>query len=214
MAKVGRNALVACPDCDALQHEPEAGAEFGSACWRCDAFLGPTQDERLDRVFALAVTALVAYGISLSYPLMTINIQGNGGVATLMGATRDLWTDGMQPVAALVFCTTVLVPGIDLLALVYLLGGLYLCDRGWRRAPPPFAVLTLRVAQFARSWSMLEVFMLGTLGAVVRMARESSVHIGRALWSCAVLIRLIAALETTVHPRALWSRLESFGAVP
>lgn len=214
MARLGRNVLVACPDCDALQREPEGEADHGCACWRCGAFLGPTHDERIDRVLALAVTALIGFCITLSFPLMHINVQGNLGDATLLSASAALWTDGMQPVAILVLVTTVVVPGVDLLALVYLLGGMYLCERGVLKRLPRFSVQTLRIAQAVRSWAMLEVFLLGALVALVRMARTAAVQTDVALWSCGALILLFAGLESAVHPRALWARLAEYGAVP
>jgi paraquat-inducible protein A len=213
MARVGPNALVACPDCDALQREPEGEAQHGCACWRCGAFLGPTYDPRIDRVFALAVTALVGFCITLAFPLMHINLQGISRQTTLLGASSALWSDGMQPVAALVFLTTVLVPGVDLVALVYLLGGVYFCERGWLARLPRFSVPMLRLAQAARSWTLLEVFMLGALVSLVRMRGQATVHSDVALWSLAALILLLAALGTAVHPRALWARLAEYGAV-
>lgn len=214
MAGIGRDALLACPDCDALQREPEGAADHGFVCWRCSAYLGPMRDQPIDRGLALALAALIGFVITLAFPLIRINTQGNLGQTSLLGAAAALWVDGMQPVAALVFCTTVLAPGIDLLALVYLLGGMYLCERGWRTRLPPHAVTTLRVAQVARSWAMLEVFMLGALVAFARMARQTSVQSDIGLYGCAAFIVLFAGLESALHPRALWARLAEFGAVP
>ncbi len=207
MSRSGRDTLVACPDCDALQREPATALEHGCACWRCGAYLGPTVDGHPDRVLVLSLTALVTFAITLASPLASINVQGNVSRATLMDATRALWSDGMQPVALLVFFTTILVPAIDLIALVYLLGGLFLFERGWLARTPRFATQSLRMSQAARSWSLLEVFALGMLVALARLSRNGSIQIGIGFFSCAVLILLVAGLESTIHPRALWARL-------
>lgn len=62
--------------------------------------------------------------------------------------------ENMQFVAALVFCSTVLFPLTELLALLYVLISI---STGY--TPPGFNRV-LRLIQFVRAWEMIEVFML------------------------------------------------------
>jgi paraquat-inducible protein A len=123
-----------------------------------------------------------------------------------MGAARVLYRDGMWPLAGLVFFTTVLMPGLQALGMVWLLLPLHLNRRPWR------AYAVFRLLRVAREWGMTEVLMLGLLVAVVKLAHIASVVTGPALWSLAALMLLLVAASSSFDERAMWQRVE--GAPP
>jgi paraquat-inducible protein A len=200
--------LVACPDCDALQLRV-AGA-YRLTCWRCAALLGTQHDERLDRLLALSIAALVLFLIANLLPLVRLNLQGDVVTTSLCGAAGALWHAGMEPIAALVAVTTVLLPGVYIVAVCYISAGLLWIEHaGPRRLP--LADLVLRATQHAQAWSMLEVFLVGALVAIVRLKPVALVDVRIALWSVAGLVLLLATLAGSFHPQHLWERLERAG---
>jgi paraquat-inducible protein A len=66
-------------------------------------------------------------------------------------------------------------------------------------AAPPGSERVLRLLTRVRPWSFVEVFMLGTLVALVRLAKFAHVVPGIALWCCALLMLSLSAL-TSDHP--------------
>jgi paraquat-inducible protein A len=74
------------------------------------------------------------------------------------------------------------------------------------RAPAHFAIV-YRVMQSVRPWGMVEVFMLGVLVSLVKLAHLAGIVPGAALGAFAVLMFVMAAIAAVFDPRDLWARL-------
>jgi paraquat-inducible protein A len=55
---------------------------------------------------------------------------------------------------------------------------------------------------------MVEVFMLGVLVSLVKLAHLATIHAGTALWAFGALMMTFAAVAMSFDPRAVWSRIE------
>ncbi|MGB0128185.1 MAG: paraquat-inducible protein A [Rhodocyclaceae bacterium] len=203
---MSRNALVACPECDLVQHEPPAAAGTSVSCLRCGAILFHSRDGSLDRTLALTFGAGILFLLANTFPLVGIEIQGQRSAVTLLGAVQRLWDQDMPLVAALVFLTTIAFPALELTAITYLLLPLKFGHR-----PAGFAAV-FRFVDAVRPWGMVEVFVLGVLVSLVKLAHLANVEPGIALWSFGGLILLLAAEATALDNRDLWARAEAIGA--
>ena len=123
---------------------------------------------------------------------------------TLFGALVALWGEDMQIVAVMVFCSTILFPLTELVALLYVLIPL---RSGY--VPPAFNRV-LRAIQFVRPWGMIEVFMLGVLITIVKMVSLARVIPEAALFAFGVLTLMIAVV-VTFDPRVLWDLADEMG---
>jgi len=190
--------LLACPECDLLQHIP-APRPRKALCARCGAVLyrggsGP------ERTLALTLTALVLLALANAFPILTLELQDERTTATLAGAAAALWSQNMPLVALLVLFMALAMPLAELTALAYLLVPL---ARGARA--PGFAAV-FRLLQFASRWGTVEVFVLGSLVALVKLGHVASVEPGIALGSYGALMLVMAAIEASFEPRELWAR--------
>ncbi|KAF1054949.1 MAG: Paraquat-inducible protein A [Burkholderia gladioli] len=113
---------------------------------------------------------------------------------TLIGA---LWDQGMEVVAVIVFCSTLLFPLIEMAALLYVLFALR------AGAVPPTFNDVMRAIQLVRPWGMIEVFMLGILVTIVKMVSLARVVPEAALFAFGALT-LMLAVVVMFDPRALW----------
>lgn len=190
--------LAACHECDLLQREVPLPAGGVARCARCGAELYRDRPASLERALALAAGALLLFAIANSFPILGLSLQGQVIQTTLYGAVHRLWDEDMRSVAVLVFATTIAMPALELAALAYLLAPVR-----FGRLPPRFA-LVFRVLQAVRPWGMVEVFMLGVLVSLVKLAHLAGVVPGIALWSFAALMLVMAALSAVFDPRALW----------
>jgi paraquat-inducible protein A len=193
-------SLIACHECDALQRVPDAptGAVI---CHRCGAHLHRLGPYDIGRALALAVTALILFIVANAYPMVVLEVQGNRITTTLLHAVRELWREDVQLVAVLVFVTVIVVPVTQIGAMLYVLVPLQLGK------VPPFVEIPLRLFQVAKPWGMVEVFILGILVSLVKLAHMAHVVTGVALWAFAVLVVVFAALGTAFDPVRLWSRI-------
>jgi paraquat-inducible protein A len=184
--------LIACHDCDLLQRETVLQPGGVAVCIRCGAVLYRNNPASIERTLALTIAAAILFMISNVFPIVGIESKGSHNASTLFGAVLTLWNDHMGLVAGLVFITTILVPAIELVAIIFLLA-----------APRP-SPLVLRMVLAARPWAMVEVFMLGLLVSVQKLSHLATIEPGIALWSFGALMLLFAALTATFNPRDLW----------
>jgi paraquat-inducible protein A len=173
-------------------------ASESTRCARCRAPLQRPENGSIDAAIALALCALVLFLLSNAYPLVVIQYNGTTRATTLLGAAAGFFSQGHVALSALVFITIVLGPFLQIAGVLYLLIPL----RRERRAPGQNTVFRL-LAQ-VRAWIFVEVFMLGTLVALVRLSTYARVFPGVALWSCGLLMFTLAALIGRTTPGQFW----------
>ncbi len=194
--------LVACLDCDLLQRIPEVPAGASVRCPRCNKELWRHKPDSYNRTFALTVAALVLYLIANTVPMLGLHAVGREAFTTVVGGAQQLWHDGQELVAMLVLFAAVISPALQIGFLLAIL-------IGCRRERPPFWVgLLLRHLEFTRTWSMIEVMLLGVLVALTKIADYAHVILGTALFALFALVFLLAAIQSTFDPREVWERVE------
>lgn len=199
-------ALIACPQCDLLLREIELEPGRSAVCRRCGATLYRASADSLDRTLALTLGTLLLLIVANIYPILGIESQGTGSATNLYGAVVSLWNQEMRLISLLVLVTTILVPFLELSLLIYLLLPLRL-----DRVPPGMAPL-MRFLRAIEPWGMVEVFMLGILVSLVKLADTFRIIPGVALWSFGGVTLLLAAVASTFNPRDLWQRLDRLNA--
>jgi paraquat-inducible protein A len=200
--KMTAGHIMACHDCDLLHRLPAVADGMRASCCRCGAALARPKRNGLERALALAVTGLVLLLLANSFPFLGFKIQGQMRDTLLLTGIRQLYLQDMQGVAVLVFITTVLAPLAQLLALVYILLPLKLN----RRAPGMFRVF--RWLRTIEPWSMMEVFMLGILVSVVKLAKMAQIIPGIASFCFMALIFVLAACMASLDPHVVWEQWE------
>jgi paraquat-inducible protein A len=191
-------SVIVCPSCDLAHRAAAEPATTRTRCARCLALLQRPENGNLDTVIGLAAAALLLFLLSNAYPLVAIQSNGATRATTLMGAALGLYRQSHAGLAALVFFTTIVAPFLQIASLLYLLVPL----RRKQRAPGHAVVFRL-LAQI-RPWTFVEVFMLGALVALVRLAQFARVIPGVALWACVLLMMALAALTSLTPPAQYW----------
>ena len=195
-------SLVACPDCDLL-NRLDGPAAATLLCARCGAVLRRHRPNSIDRTLALVVAALLLFALANAFPFLAMQTGGLVQETTLLSGVQELWRQGLRLLAALVFCTCVLVPAAQLIGL-----GTILLPLRLGRRPPPGAARILRLVQAAAPWGMMEVFMLGILVALVKLGHMATIVPGVSVFSFAALIVVMAAALSTLDPALIWARLD------
>ena len=198
--------LIACHECDLLQREALLPRGAVAHCGRCGAELYRSHAESLERTMALTAGAIVLFTVANVFPIIGLQVHGHVIHTTLYNTVSRLYDEDMKSVAALVFVTTIAMPALQLFAFTYLLLPLRL-----GRVPRYFAPV-FRMLQAVRPWGMVEVFMLGVLVSLVKLANLAGVVPGIALWSFGVLMLVLAAISAVFDPRALWERAATVSA--
>lgn len=191
-----------CEHCDTVYRYQPLQAGQRAVCRRCAAPLYASSRHDLDALLALVFAAAVVFLIANISPIVTLELQGNPSQSTLWGAVEAAWRTGIGPVAVLVAMTAFFFPLLQIL----LLGALLLALRG-RQVRRELLVDALHVLRFLRPWSMVEVFVLGVLVALVKIGATAVVHPQPGLYALGVLTLLLTVLNSFDLHR-LWEHLD------
>ena len=164
--------------CDTLHQRVQLRDGQRARCRVCSAELARSSRLNRARMIPLVLACLMLFLMANAFPIVAIELQGTVHQLTLVGAVTTLLQSGMFAVAAMVFVPTLLLPGIYL---VTLLGVLWLT--GSERIPGRVLNRMVRSMQQMYPWSMVEVFLLGVLVAIIKLSSMASIIAGPALWA-------------------------------
>lgn len=151
---------------------------------------------RANDILALAVTCAILFLIANVFPIVTLESGGQRAASTLLGAVSLLWSTGMEFIAVLVLATSFLVPGVEIALLITVL-----CQRVPDRR-------VLHLLERLRPWAMLDVFVLGILVSVRKLADMADIVPGAALWAFVMIMLLTTAVRDNSSLQALWARVD------
>ncbi|KAB0487599.1 paraquat-inducible protein A [Pseudomonas reinekei] len=195
--------ILVCGECHELNRQ-EAVTDV-QVCTRCGALVHARRPNSLVRTWALLITAAILYIPANMLPIMTVNSLGKGAPSTIMAGVIELVHYGMFPIAAVVFIASILVPTFKLVGIGLLLFSVQ------RRQPLSARqrIWMYRFIEFIGRWSMLDIFVIAILVAVVNFGRLASIeaNLGAVAFASVVILTMIAAV--TFDPRLIWDNTES-----
>ena len=197
--------LVVCPECDALQRVRPVSRQELPVCLRCGAHLRKSHGGGMQRVLPLTLAASICFVLANSWPIVAIEVAGNRSSTSLLGSIVELYKQGVPGVALIVLLTGFVAPAAQLVLLTYALSSL-----AARRRFPGIATI-VRLLQALRPWSMAEVFMLGALVSLVKLAGVARVIPGIGMWSLFGVIVLTAAAQATFGVPGYWEKARATG---
>jgi len=196
------DSFIACHECDVV-HSIKTLPERGAAhCIRCGAVLYKHKPNSLERTLAFAIAGLILFILANSFPFLGLKIGAQVRETTLITGIHELYVQGMHVIAILVLMTTVLAPFIQMMCLFYVLLPLKF-GRLPRRLPR-----VLRFLEHVLPWSMMEVFMVGILVSVVKLAGMAKIIPGISLYSFLALIFVLAAMTASLDGHLIWQKWE------
>lgn len=190
-----------CHDCGLTQTLPEMPEGTKAICTRCGSVLFQKTKDTTQRTLALSIAGLILFAIANAYPFISMQVEGRIQETTLVTGVIWLFTNGMQGLSALVLFTSILVPLLQLIALIFIL------------TPIQFGQLAPRTGKIFRTvrhlmpWSMMEVFLLGILVSMIKLGKMATIIPGTAMWAYVALILVIITAFSGLNPNDIWKRL-------
>jgi paraquat-inducible protein A len=187
--------LCACHVCGKLHPHP---APLHCAC--CGASLHARKRYSIQRAWAWLIAALILYIPANIYPIMITEMLGRATPNTIIGGVINLFQHGAYVVAAVVFSASILIPLLKFSAMSYLLISI---QRG---------TLTRRVdrhrlyryVDFIGRWSMIDVFVVAILVALVQMGGLAQVLPGPAADAFAAVVVCTMFSALALDSRLIW----------
>ncbi len=182
------DAQLICHHCGASFRRVPVEKDHVAVCRRCDTVLETYSGLGADGWCALSLTALITFILANAYPVGTLVFQGTGQSATFLDTVKVAWDAGYPWVATLTGATGFVLPALHISLLLWILVPLSI-----GRVAPAFE----RVADIIDKitpWSMVPVFLLGALVAIVKLVNLATLKLGVGLFATVITAVLLTGL--------------------
>ena len=196
-----RAGLIGCRSCGRVWPEDN------TVCARCGARLVPPDRRGLQKVWAWWLAGLIMYVPANLFPIMRTEIfaglQGDSD-ATIFQGVLQLVHHGSYDIALVIFFASIVVPIAKFVAIAWL------ALAAGRPATVEGAHVRLKVyevVEFVGRWSMIDVFVVAILSALVQLGFVASISPGPAAVSFALSVAFTMLSAQSFDPRLIWRGL-------
>ena len=196
-----RAGLAGCHRCGRVWPQDQA------RCHRCGAHLVAPDRRGLQRVWAWWLAGLIAYIPANVFPMMSTQtfagLAGNSE-ATILGGVVELMHYGSYDIALIVFVASVIVPVGKFLAIAWLA---VVAGRPASVEQAHSRLKVYEVVEFIGRWSMIDVFVVAILSALVQLGFVASIRPGPAAVSFALSVAFTMLSAQSFDARLIWRGL-------
>ena len=161
-----------------------------------------TSQSLVSSVAAIALRFSRTSSAIVSCAMVVTGSDGQRTEALVWQGAWRLHEEGETLVGMLVFLTAFVFPLVQIAGLLAILVPLRF------GLSPRYLVPAYRTIEEIKAWSMVEVFMLGVLVSLVKLAHMAQVVPGAGMWGLFGLIITLAWASSTLNPHEVWARLD------
>lgn len=169
-------------------------------CSRCLTLFSARKPKSIEYTLAWTIAALVMFIPANIYPMMVFYTFGKPEASTILEGIAIFIQMGMLPVAVIIFIASFVVPLGKIIGLFTLM---YNTKRKTQLTLKQQGQL-YHIVEFLGPWSMLDVFVVTVMAAVVNLGFLSSIEpaVGITYFTLMVVFTIFAA--ESFDPRLLW----------
>jgi len=204
MKTAAQCGLVACPACGTISRLSVEKLSTPPKCQLCFARLHSRKPMSVQRSWAWLVAGVIVYIPANVYPIMYTTVFGSSEPNTIIGGFFVLWELKSYPIALVVFTASVVVPVLKFIAVSYLLVSI----QGKLKHDSLDRTRLYRLTEFVGRWSMIDVFVVAILAALVQIGSVAQIDpgIGATAFGATVIFTMLSALS--LDPRLLWDAVD------
>jgi len=186
--------LVACQRCGQVH------ALDTAICTRCEGALRSRDTESLQKVWAWLIAGMIAYIPANTYPMLLTSTLVEHSESTIIGGVVELFEHGSWGIATIVFVASVMIPVGKFLAIIYLALSVQ------RKSPDNQHERhkAYELVEFIGRWSMIDVFVVAILSALVQLDTIATVNPGVAAMSFALSVVFTMRSAQAFDSRLIW----------
>ena len=201
--------LFSCPACALVSRPPRddlGGAGKAHArCPRCGAGIHLRKPDSIGRTWAFLIAAYVLYLPANVLPIMDTSSLFDAQRDTILSGIIYLWTTGSWGTALIVFIASIVTPLLKLLALSALVISVQ-----WKSTWRPHARARLyRVVSLVGRWSMLDIFVVTVLVALVQLQSIAVITAGPGAFAFGAVVVLTILAAFSFDPRLIWDPIKA-----
>ena len=194
--------LCSCHVCNLVSRRERVSGP--AHCPRCGASLHFRKPGSVARCWALLMAAYILY-----VPANLLTIMETGSLFsyrkdTIISGVVELWKTGSWGIAVIVFIASVTIPLLKLISLTLLLVSVQRRSR-WR---PRQRTRLYRLVELVGRWSMLDIYVVTLLAALVRFGAVATVKAGPGALAFGAVVVLTMLASMQFDPRLIWDPLQ------
>ncbi len=192
---------IACHACDLVQNIPPVPAGTSVQCVRCGTRLFTAKIDSINRTLAWTVAGLVLYCLAITFPFLAMKSGAIVQETALLSGVQQLYLQGEYTLATIVVLTCILIPLLQMLILLFIFIPLKINIRIQHMIP------IFRLFVHVKPWSMMEIYLLGILVAIVKLGKMATIVPGIAVIAFGLLVFVLAFAMSAVDAHMVWDRL-------
>lgn len=170
------------------------------SCKRCGGALQSRDLQSLQKVWAWLIAGIITYIPANTYPMLRTSTLAEESESTIIGGVVELVAYGSFGIAAIVFIASVMIPIGKFLAISYLAISV---QRGWKDSRHE-RHRAYEVVEFIGRWSMIDVFVVAILSALVQLETIATINPGIAAVSFALSVIFTMLAAQAFDSRLIW----------
>jgi paraquat-inducible protein A len=195
---------IACHECDLLLNLPVLTQGQRANCPRCNGLLCSNPSNGLERALAFAIAGLIFLILANLFPFLAFEASGRGQVMNLLQSSTALYNNRSDVLAAFVLMFIIIAPAILLMSIIWVLMPLILYNKRSYGA----YWLGRHIFQ-ASPWSMAEIFLMGALVSVTKIASMATIIIGPSFWSYIGFVICFTIAISNMDSFQFWQKLDT-----
>ncbi len=194
--------LFSCHVCGLVSKTTSTGGK--NHCPRCSARLHFRKPDSVARTWALLIAAAIMYLPANLLPMMETSSLFGSEEDTIFSGVIYLWSSGSWDLAIVVFIASIMVPLLKLISLTLLLVSVQ------RRSvwQPVQRTRLYRMIEVVGRWSMLDIYVVTILAALVQVGSLATVKAGPAAVAFGAVVVLTMFAARQFDPRLIWDPLQ------
>lgn len=197
--------LISCEECGLVASVPKLHQGQVASCPRCGHTLTQVQKQPYQTTLALAIGSLILLLLSLIFPFMSFSVQGLSQHITLLHAAKMLGEYQNLLLAILLFTTVILLPALYLTIVLYLYTKALHTQKRSLSAAERYITKHLCNWLFkTQPWLMVDVFLIGVLVSLIKIASLAEVGMGYSFWSFCIFSVFMVKTVSSVDRYWLW----------
>jgi paraquat-inducible protein A len=136
-------------------------------------------------------------------PITYSRFLGKETESTILGGVVTLWEHGSEPIAVIILIASVLVP----LGKMTVLAWLCLSVQQGSNFAVAQKTKLYRVTEYVGRWSMIDVYVVGILVALIQLGNIMTIRPGVAAVAFAAMVVTTMLAAHAFDPRLLWAEV-------
>jgi len=201
-ASAAAQGLCSCHVCQLVSRRPRFSSP--AHCPRCGATLHFRKPGSIQRCWALVIAAYILYIPANALIMMETGSLITYRKDTIVSGVVHLWKTGSWMIATIVFIASVAIPLLKLFSLTLLLISVQ------RRSTwhPRQRTRLFRLLEGVGRWSMLDIYVVTLLAALVQLGSMATVKAGPAAIAFGAVVVLTMFATMQFDPRLIWDPLQ------